>query len=240
MVVAMARRVSPWVVLRSRPEVRVRLMDLVGSGFRGACARDGDGGWVVLLCRSLDQVERSATLAHELRHVDRGGGCSWPGAPAGWWAVEAREELIVDRGVARDLLPAVELDVWIRQRVEVGEQVDARLVSVEWAVPERIARIALEEAVARARVRAEACVTHINAIVRFAVARDDVDRVIDELADRAFGDRGWHDVVISGSGDRIELAAPADSEIAAEARIVELLEIVAVREASGLEVFVER
>lgn len=144
-------RRSPWTTLAARSNVTVRLAALP-SGVNGAC-RERDGHAVILLSSLLDQVERSITLAHELIHLDRGGGCP-SGLPGMLWdPVTAREEAAVDSAVATDLLPADRFDAWIAAEVALDHQVDALLVSIEWAVPTRIAVLALAAAERRARLR---------------------------------------------------------------------------------------
>lgn len=147
MIDRMARRRSPWADVAQRPGLTVRLLELP-DGVRGVCRPTGPTTGIIALSAALDQVERSAVLAHELVHVRRGGPCPSELSEV-WWAVEAREELVVDREVARDLVPTVEFDSWLDARVEEGDLVDAALVAEVWRVPERVAQVALELAAQR-------------------------------------------------------------------------------------------
>jgi RNA 3'-terminal phosphate cyclase len=70
-----------------------------------------------------------------------------------WDPVSAREEAAVDREVADQLIPALEFDQWIANQVGLDHQVDAVLTSIEWAVPLRIAVLALAKAEVRAKLR---------------------------------------------------------------------------------------
>lgn len=93
----------PWAAAE-RAGVLVRIdpiADLLGGGigaWRGGRA-------VVVLSPTFDHVERRVALAHELVHLERGGGIDHPGMPASWGAAVAREEAAVDAEVARRLVP---------------------------------------------------------------------------------------------------------------------------------------
>lgn len=136
----MARVWSPWQTLADRPDITVRFADLTATGAKGACCRTSDG-WLVVLCRSLGQVERSSVLAHELVHVERGGGGWHDGMPSGWAAVLAREERATDRATARVMVPPDRLAGWLGCQ-EGG--VTAADVAVEFRVPVWLAAVALE------------------------------------------------------------------------------------------------
>ena len=71
----------------------------------------------VILDRDLTQAERRCTIAHETEHIRRGpayGGC------------QAREERIIDRNVARLLLPDIkqigEALAWSLSNAEAAEE----------------------------------------------------------------------------------------------------------------------
>jgi hypothetical protein len=134
------RRGSPWAVLAARPDIVVRFADLSSTGARGACCRSGDG-WLIVLCTSLDQVSRSAVLAHELQHVERGGGVDHPAMPVTWAAIVRREELLADRATAAAMVPVDVLRDWLC-RQDGG--VTAGDVALEWEVPVWLAVVALE------------------------------------------------------------------------------------------------
>ncbi len=84
------------VLVRAHP-----VADLLGGAL---CSWRGQRAIVVLSPR-LSSVERRVALAHELVHLERGGGIDLPGMPPGWAAVVAREEAAVDDEVARRLVP---------------------------------------------------------------------------------------------------------------------------------------
>jgi hypothetical protein len=145
----MARRVSPWSFVAGRNDLDIRIRRLP-EGVNGACRVSAAGRSTIVLSADLDQAERTAVLAHELVHLERGGGCPETGSDV-WDVVSRREEVRVDREVARALCPAAEVDAWIRLEVDAGHQVDAVAVSEAWALPGWIAAIVLEDAAGRAR-----------------------------------------------------------------------------------------
>lgn len=125
-------RWNPWAALRDRAHLTLRWARL--DGLLGHL--DGD---TITLHEDLDRVERNAVLCHELIHEERGGGIDHPGMPAGWSAVVAREELLVDREVAARLIPEDELVEFVRSRGSVGPVTVAE-VAEEFDVPEWVAR----------------------------------------------------------------------------------------------------
>lgn len=131
---------KPWRALREQADVDLALVELP-RGVRGVLARAPDAT-VILIDRNLPPAERLAELAHELVHLERGGGCHRPGAPPAWAAVVAREEHRVDRIVAERLVPADELADLVARRVDV-EPVTATVVADEFNVTFDVAQRAL-------------------------------------------------------------------------------------------------
>lgn len=83
-------------------EVRTdAIADLLGGGL--ACSWRGVD--VVVLSPRLSGADRVVALAHELVHLERGGGIDEPSMPTTWAAEVAREERAVDDEVARRLVP---------------------------------------------------------------------------------------------------------------------------------------
>jgi Zn-dependent peptidase ImmA (M78 family) len=131
----------PWRDLRDRNNVEFALVDLP-EGLRAICAcRDGDN--VIMIDRRLDPAERLAALAHELVHLERGGGCFRPGLPPAMRPLVVREEHRVDAIVADRLVPRDELVTFIDLRAEV-EPITAQVVAEEFGVPATVASVALE------------------------------------------------------------------------------------------------
>lgn len=132
---------QPWRALRERGHLVFRLAPLpqgVEAIYwpRGARA-------AVIVDAALPRRVRKAALAHELVHDERGGGCDLMGAPPGWSAVVAREELIVEAEVARRLVPAAPLARFCARMVELGYGVTAEEVAEEFDVPDVVAARAL-------------------------------------------------------------------------------------------------
>jgi hypothetical protein len=99
---------------------------------------------LILLDRSLDRAGRRAALAHELEHHRRGGGACQPAMPPTWRAVARREEEIVDRAVARRLVPQDDLVAFIVRQGTIGEPVTALDVAEQFDVPPAVADRALQ------------------------------------------------------------------------------------------------
>lgn len=98
--------------------------------------RDYDRDLIVIDDR-VGRRERSALLAHELIHAERGIG--FPLATA---ETMQREEAIVRRETARRLVPPDELGQFIERRGEV-EPITADVVAEEFDVPAHVAAEAL-------------------------------------------------------------------------------------------------
>jgi hypothetical protein len=130
---------DPWGAADARG-VRVatdQVADLLGGAF---------GSWwhgvqIVVLSPSLAAPARRAALAHELIHLERGGGIDLPGMPAAWaWEV-AREEARVDDEVALRLVPRSVLSSAARDGDRSADELAADLdvpVELVW----RAARLA--------------------------------------------------------------------------------------------------
>lgn len=170
---------GPWAAFAAAEGIDVRVV-VLPPGVMGACARV-DGRVRVGISRELGRVERRATAAHELEHVLRGGGCETEGMPPGWWAVWARDELAVDHAVSRELVPAVELDGWLALQLGMDEGVAPLQVADEWEVPVTLARLALEDAVVRARLREEAAAAGPVGCVTFEDLPAEYRQILDVL-----------------------------------------------------------
>jgi hypothetical protein len=94
----------------------------------------------------LSGAERRASLAHELVHDERGGGCDWPGMPQQWSAVIAGEEARVDRIVAQRLIPRAHLAAYVAARLDADGQVTTADVALAFDVPHELAETALSDA----------------------------------------------------------------------------------------------
>lgn len=127
----MGTRWNPWAAQRRRAHLTLRWATL-----------DGLLGYLEHHTIVLDRRERNAVLAHELVHEERGGGIDHPGMPAGWQAIVAREELIVDREAARRLIPTDELAAFIAARVSIGP-VTVEELADEFDVPTWLVRVRL-------------------------------------------------------------------------------------------------
>ncbi|MBI2710466.1 MAG: hypothetical protein HYX34_12350 [Actinobacteria bacterium] len=133
---------DPWVALRARPHVELRLDPVAALLGGGMLVRIGERA-VITLDPALDGRSRRVALAHELIHDERGGGCDEPGTPAGWDAVVARDEAAVDREVARRLVPAAGLRRWLEERFSVDDAVALWEVAEAFDVDEATAARAL-------------------------------------------------------------------------------------------------
>ncbi len=135
-------RWDPWVALRSRPHVHLRL-DPEAALLGGAMLVTGPGMAFVVIDPALDQRSRRVALAHELIHEERGGGCDAPGLPPDLDVIVARDEADVIREVARRLVPPAALRRLLEQRHGLGLQVEAWEVAEAFEVDDATARSAL-------------------------------------------------------------------------------------------------
>lgn len=141
----MAENHGVWRSLRDRNDVHVRTTQLPERCGGGVVVRLDHGEVWILIDSDRPSHERRAILAHELEHLER-GSVRFDGAPPTWGAVVAREELRVDRAVARRLVPTEALRSFVAQRSSMGEPVTAGCVAEAFEVPVWVARIACEMA----------------------------------------------------------------------------------------------
>jgi hypothetical protein len=133
---------NPWDALRERTDIVVAVRSLP-SGVNGAYQARGNRRAIVL-ATSLDGAGRTATLAHELVHDERGGGAAFHGQPASWSPVVARDERQVEDEVARRLVPPADLArLWERAR-SLGGTLGPSEVAAAFDVPPSLAAHALE------------------------------------------------------------------------------------------------
>lgn len=133
---------NPWRGLRDRDDVIVLFGELP-EGLR-ACHQRRGRSHVLVITSDAGQVERNHLLAHELVHIERGGGCPTdPAMPEDWRHSVTREERRVEDEAVRRLVPLGELRRWVVQREQACEHVEVWLVAEEWHVPEEVAERAM-------------------------------------------------------------------------------------------------
>lgn len=131
---------NPWRALRARPWVSLEWCRL--SGTRGLITQSAVGA-TIWIDERLGQRTRSAVLAHELVHEERGlfYDRSTPRA------LVAKEEAAVVRETARRLVP----DAGLAELAASGEPVELWEVADRFGVPEDVARAAVSSFLARCR-----------------------------------------------------------------------------------------
>ncbi|MFP4235794.1 MAG: hypothetical protein ACLFUG_12820 [Nitriliruptoraceae bacterium] len=144
---------NPWRTLKTRTDTLLGVVDLP-ERLGGAVAIPHPGGDVVLLDRSLTQRQRSRALAHELVHLERGGGADAPGMPEQWKPVVARDEQQTDDEAITRLVPLGDLARWARRRLTAGDTVEPHQVAEEWHVTDDVALRALELTLSHPTLRA--------------------------------------------------------------------------------------
>lgn len=130
---------NPWAAAGRLPHLEIWFADVPEGG---TWHREGGRDHITIDARA-GRRERSALLAHELIHAERGIG-----HPVATAATMQREEAIVRRETARRLVPPDELADLVARRSEV-EPVTAHLVAEEFDVPEPVALEALRALAAR-------------------------------------------------------------------------------------------
>jgi hypothetical protein len=127
---------NPWRALRARGGGTLFAFAPLG-GPDGRWERDAEGD-VILVEQSLGRCRRRVALAHELIHAERGIG-----HPDASPATMVREESIVDREVARRLVPTSTLRRFAVGRASVGG-VDLHEIADEFDVTVDVAALACE------------------------------------------------------------------------------------------------
>lgn len=135
---------DPWVAVDRRSDV-ILAMTPVAAIMGGAFTARRDGRTVIAIDPALGDGERRAALTHELVHDERGGLHDAPDAPALWSAVVCREERAVEHEVARRLAPSDAVRLLARELAASNGGVTARELAAELELPERLARLALEQ-----------------------------------------------------------------------------------------------
>lgn len=136
---------NPWGEADRQPDVIVTfkvLPDWTG----GACVTYIDGWAVVTIDPRLGPQDRDAALTHELVHAerDRGRGATLNRSmPSSWHAVEAREEHIVNREVARRMVDLDDLEEFVDGMCSLGLGVGPDEVAEQFEVTPQVARDAL-------------------------------------------------------------------------------------------------
>lgn len=129
---------NPWRALRERRHLRLVFADLPASCGGGALLEERDGSRRVVLDFRLDRTARNAVLAHELVHDE---GPIWE--PGGAPLLRSKVETLVNREVARRLVPLTLLARYVARVVDMDEPVHAAAVAEEFDVPLDVAQRAL-------------------------------------------------------------------------------------------------
>lgn len=134
-------RWNPWADLKIRRDIRAYFTDLPDGTHAVHQLR---GRLHVVVIDADNQVDRNHLLAHELVHIERGGGCPHAGWMAATWGpVVMREEERVETIVTHRLVPQAELlDVAWRACEHEG-RLDAWTVADHFTVPQHVAERAL-------------------------------------------------------------------------------------------------
>jgi len=134
-------RWSPWRAASKLPNLSIRLDRLPDETGGGALARRGDQV-VIVLDRRLSSVERRVMLTHELVHHERGSSSRCH--DTGYLSPHiVQEERAVEREVARRLVPAGDLQIFIDRSINLGQGVEPRHVAEEFEVTESVAALAM-------------------------------------------------------------------------------------------------
>lgn len=134
---------DPWRELERRGHIRVVWRPLP-EGTGGAAIVRQHGQAVVFLDPRLSGRERTAALAHELVHDERGLFMDTGELPPTWKVCVVREERRVDREVARRLVPLEELIDAARCADDFGYPVTAAEIAEEFGAPLWVAELAME------------------------------------------------------------------------------------------------
>jgi hypothetical protein len=109
-------------------------VDAVADLLGGALCAVRCGVPIIVLSPSLSPSDQRAALAHELIHLERGGGIDDLSLPSGWQHEVAREERRVDDEVARRLVPRSVLRDAERSGVTSAGELAAHLEVPSWVV----------------------------------------------------------------------------------------------------------
>lgn len=132
---------NPWSSLKGRRDIVVLFAD---TGDMRAVHQVRGRAHVIVIAAEADQVERNHLLAHELVHIERGGGCPDAGWMAdSWGPVIAREEDRVEGIVAARLIPTGLLLQVALEACETEGRLDPWVVAERFRVPEHLAERAL-------------------------------------------------------------------------------------------------
>lgn len=135
-----------WDVFRhahDQPDVHVALHSLPTAGGAILEPLHRDGALIVVDPR-FDGPERRERLAHELVHLERGGGIDDPDMPDSWRTVVLREERWVNDEVARRMVPPAVLCRYVEGVTACDGEVSIDDVARDFNVPRRVAGRALQ------------------------------------------------------------------------------------------------
>jgi hypothetical protein len=133
---------NPWAAVRERGDIIVLFQRVPGAP--PAVHQLRGRTHVLLIDPAGGRVERNHLLAHELVHIERGGGCASHGwMPSAWGPVVRREEERVETIVAQRLVPVRALAQLAWKASELEGPLDAHVVAERFDVPIHVAERAL-------------------------------------------------------------------------------------------------
>lgn len=133
----------PWQTLKAMPHVGIDYSADLPEGLHGACVIHPDGRVAIALDANLGQSERCWTLAHELVHIERGGGCQTIPGNQLWGSMVAKEEAAVNAIACDRLIPPRLLAVEVERALTLDEDPPIEDLADRFWVPTTVVRLAL-------------------------------------------------------------------------------------------------
>lgn len=134
---------NPWKTLPHLDHVYVDFYASLPEGVEGLSCQSDSGMIAIALDGNLTQNERSWTLAHELIHISRGGGCKRLPGTSFWETMTDQEEAQVN-AVACDLIvPPRLLATEVERALTLDEDPSVDDLADRFWVPQAVVKLAL-------------------------------------------------------------------------------------------------
>lgn len=134
---------NPWKTLPHLSHVYVDFYATTPEGVHGLSCQASNGNIAIALDANLGQPERCWTLAHELVHIERGGGCqARPGNPI--WGIQITKEEAAVNAIACDrLIPPRLIAADVRQALTLDKDPPIEDLADRYWVPPTVIQLAL-------------------------------------------------------------------------------------------------